>query len=98
MVVSDVSRDNQLNFHRTHITRRSESTYKSAQFLHRSVRPFLTGSIFQEIFGRAGSKIFLGNICPVHDLKISDRLLRYNSVFNQIPGFIWVGSGVLCWE
>ena len=33
-----------------------------------ALRPFLTGRIFQEIFGRVGSKIFLGNICPVHDL------------------------------
>ena len=36
--------------------------------------PFLTVRILQEIFGRAGSKLFLGNICTVHVLKISDCL------------------------
>ena len=60
------------------------------------VSPFLTGRIFQGIFGRAGSKIFLGDICPVHDLKILDRLLLQSAEFFQIqiPGFVCVGSGV----
>ena len=32
---------------------------------------------------------FLRNICQVHDLKISDRLLRSKSFFqNHIPGFM----------
>ena len=50
-------------------------------------RSFLTGRIFQEIFRRAGSKIFLGNIYPVHDLKISDRLLRSKSFFKSDSWF-----------
>ena len=41
----------------------------------------VTGRFCQEIFGRAGSRIFLRNNCPVHDLKISDRLLRSKSSF-----------------
>ena len=49
-----------------------------------NVRAFLTGRIFQEIFGRPGSKRFLGNICPVYDLNISDRLLRSKSFFKII--------------
>ena len=40
------------------------------------IRTALRRSIFPEIFGRAGSKIFLENTCLVHDLKISNRLLQ----------------------
>ena len=44
---------------------------------------------FQEILGLEGSKIFLGKFRQVHNLKISDRLLRSKSFFQEnIPGFI----------
>ena len=44
---------------------------------------------FQELFGLEGSKTFLEKIRQVHNLKISNRLLRSTS-FSQknIPGFI----------
>ena len=54
-----------------------------------TVRPFLTRKFFQELFGLEGSKKFLGKFCQVHNLKISDRLLRSRSFFQKsIPGFI----------
>ena len=54
-----------------------------------SVRPFLTRKFFQEILGLEGSQNFLGKFRQVHNLKISDRLLRSKSFFQEnIPGFI----------
>ena len=44
-----------------------------------AVRPFLTRKFFQELFGLEGSKLFLEKSCQVHNLKISDRLLRSES-------------------
>ena len=46
---------------------------------------------FQELFGLEGSKNFLEKFRQVHNLKISDHLLRSKSLFFLIPGFI---SGV----
>ena len=44
---------------------------------------------FQELFGLEGSKNFLENVRQVHNVKISDRLLRSKSFFQKnIPGFI----------
>ena len=43
------------------------------------IRPFLTRKIFQELFGLEGSKNFLEKSRLVHNLKISDRLLRFFS-------------------
>ena len=69
------------------------------------LRPFLTRKFFQEILGLEGSQNFLGKFRQVHNLKISDRLLRSKSFFQEnIPGFIcsvfrsaWGGDGV-GWE
>ena len=44
-----------------------------------AVRPFLTRKNFQELLGLEGSKHFLEKIREVHNLKISDRLLRSRS-------------------
>ena len=53
------------------------------------LRPFLTRNFFEEIFGLEGSKTFLEKKRQVHNLKISDRLLRSKSFFQEnIAGFI----------
>ena len=49
-----------------------------------AVRPFLTRKCFQELFGLEGSNLFLEKFRQVHNLKISDRLLRSKSVFQNI--------------
>ena len=52
-------------------------------------RSFLTRNFFKEILGLEGSKFFLGKFRQVHNLNISDRLLRSKSFFQEnIPGFI----------
>ena len=52
-----------------------------------AVRLFLTRVFFQELFGLEGSKNSLKNF--VHNLKISNHLLRSKSFFQKnIPGFI----------
>ena len=44
---------------------------------------------FQELFGLEGSKNFLEKFRQMHNLKMSDRLLRSNSFFQKKnPGFI----------
>ena len=54
-----------------------------------AVRPFFTRICFQELFGLEGSNNFLENFRQVHNLKISDRLLRPKSFFQKnIPGFV----------
>ena len=70
-----------------------------------TIRPFLTRSFFQEISGLEGSKQFLEKTRQVHNLMISDRLLRSKSSFQEnVPRFIcsvfcsaWGGDGV-GWE
>ena len=52
------------------------------------VRPFLTRKFFEEILGLERSKNF-ENFREVHNLNISDRLLRSKSFFQEnIPGFL----------
>ena len=54
-----------------------------------TVKPFLTRIFFQELFGLEGSKKGLEKFRQVHNLKISNRLLRSKSFFQKnIPGFI----------
>ena len=54
-----------------------------------AVRPFLTRELFQELFGLEGSKKILEKFRQVHNLKISDRLLRSKSFFQKnTSGFI----------
>ena len=60
-----------------------------------SIRPFLTGRILQGIVERVVWKIFLGNICPVHDLKISERLLR-SKIFSKSDSWFYVQRISLC--
>ena len=68
-------------------TRRCGNTYFPKYFM--AVRPFLTRIFFQELFGLGGSKYFLEKIRQVHNLKISNRLLRSKSFFQKnIPRFI----------
>ena len=68
-------------------TRKCGKIYFPKYFM--AVRPFLTRIFFQELFGLEGSKHFLENFCHVHNLKISNRLLRPKSFFQKnIPGFI----------
>ena len=44
---------------------------------------------FQELFGLEGLKKFLEKVRQVHNLKISNRLLRSKSFFQKnIPGFV----------
>ena len=68
-------------------TRKCGNVYFPQFFM--AVRPFFTRNFFQELFGLEGSKNFLEQFRLVHNLKISDRLLRPKSSFQKnIPGFI----------
>ena len=68
-------------------TRKCGNIYIPKYFM--AVRPSLKRSLFQELFGLEGSKKFLENLRQVHNLKISNRLLRSKSFFQKnIPGFI----------
>ena len=68
-------------------TRKCGNIYFPKYFM--AVRPFLTRKLFQEIFELEGSKQVLQKFRQVHNLKISDRLLRSKSFFQKnIPGFI----------
>ena len=68
-------------------TRKCGKKYFPYYFM--AVRPFLTRIFFQQLFGLEGSKTFLEKFRQVHNLKISDRLLRSESFFKKyIPGFI----------
>ena len=55
-------------------TRKCRNIYFPKYF--KAVRPFLTRNVFQELFGLDGSKHFPKKNRQVHNLKISDRLLR----------------------
>ena len=71
-------------------TRKCEDVYFPKCFM--AVRPFLTRIFFQELFGLEGSKKFLEKFRQVHNLKISNRLLRSKSFLqNYISGFICSG-------
>ena len=63
-------------------TRKCGNIYFPKYFM--AVRPFLTRIFFQELFGFEGSNNFLEKFRQVHNLKISDRLLRSNSFFQKI--------------
>ena len=68
------------------VTRKCGNFYFPNYFM--AVRPFLRRIFFQELFGLEGSNKFLEKFRQVHNLKISNRLLRSNSFFqNNIPGF-----------
>ena len=68
-------------------TRKCGNIYFPKYFM--AVRSFLTRIFFQGLFGLEGSKKFLEKSRQVHNLKISDRLLRSKSFFQKtIPGFI----------
>ena len=68
-------------------TRKCGNIYFPKYFI--VVRPFLTGIFFQELSGLEGLNNFLEKFCQVHNLKISDHLLRSKSFFQKnIPGFI----------
>ena len=58
-------------------TRKCGNIYFPKYFM--AVRPFLTRAFFQELFGLETSKYFLEKFRQVHNLKISDRLLRSKS-------------------
>ena len=60
-------------------TRKCGDIYFPKYFM--AVRPFLTRIFFQELFGLEGSKNFLEKFRQVHNLKISNRLLRSKSFF-----------------
>ena len=67
-------------------TRKCGNIYFPKYFM--AIRPFLTRIFFQELFGLEGSKKILEKNCQVHNLKISDRLLRTKSFLQKnIPGF-----------
>ena len=68
-------------------TRKCGNIYFPKFFM--AVRPFFTRNYFQKLFGLEGSKIFLEKLRQVHNLKISNPLLRSKSFFQKnIPGFI----------
>ena len=68
-------------------TRRCGNIYCPKYFM--AVRPFFTRNCFQELFGLEGSKKNLEKSRQVHNLKISDRLLRSKSVFQKnLAGFM----------
>ena len=60
-------------------TRKCGNVYLSKYFM--AVTPFFTRIFFQELFGLEGSKHFLEKFRQVHNLKISNRLLRSESFF-----------------
>ena len=69
-------------------TRKCGNIYFTKYFMA-ARRPFFTRIFFQELFGLEGSKTFLEKFRQVHNLKISNRLLRPKSFFQKnIPGFI----------
>ena len=68
-------------------TRKCGNIYFPKYFM--AVTPFSTRTFFQELFRLQGSKHFLEKFRQVHNLKISNRLLRSKSFFHKnIPGFI----------
>ena len=70
-------------------TRECGNIYFPKHFM--AVRPFFTRIFFQELFGLKGSKNFLKKNRQVHNLKISNRLLRSKSFFQKnIAGFICI--------
>ena len=68
-------------------TRKCGNIYFPKCFM--AVTPFSTRTFLQELFRLEGSKHFLEKFRQVHNLKISNRLLRSKSFFQKyFPGFI----------
>ena len=68
-------------------TRKCGNIYCPKYFM--AVRPFFTRKCFQELFGLEASKQNIEKSRQVHNLKISDRLLRSKSFFQKnIPGLL----------
>ena len=63
-------------------TRKCGNIYFPKYFM--AVRPFFTRTFFQELFGLEGSNNFLEKFRQVHNLKISNPLLRSKSFFQKI--------------
>ena len=63
-------------------TRKCGNVYFPKYFM--AVRPFLTRIVFQELFGLEVSKNFLRKFRQVHNLTISNRLLRSKTFFKKI--------------
>ena len=63
-------------------TRKCGNIHFSKYFM--AVRPFLTRIFFQELFELEVTKNFLAKFRQVHNLKISNRLLRSKSFFKKI--------------
>ena len=69
-------------------TRKCGNIYFPKYFM--AVRPFLTRIFFQELFGLEGANNFLEKFRQVHNLKISNRLLRSKSFLRK------TNSGLIC--
>ena len=76
-------------------TRKCGNIYFPKYFM--AVRPFLTRIFFQELFGLEGSKQFLENFRQVHNLKISDHLLRSKSFFQKVFLVLYAAYVYLFW-
>ena len=63
-------------------TRKCGNIYFPKYFM--AVRPFFTRIFFQELFGLEGSNNFLEKFRQVHNMKISNRLLRSKSFFEKL--------------
>ena len=63
-------------------TRKCGNIYFPKYFM--AVRPFLTRKFFQELFGLEGSKKIVEKIRQAHNLKVSNRLLRFKIFFKKI--------------
>ena len=73
-------------------TRKCGNMYFPKYFM--AVRPFVTRIFFQGLFGLEGSKHFLENFRQVHNLKISNRLLRSKSL--KIYIYSWFYMQRMC--
>ena len=63
------------------VTRKCGNIHFPKYFM--AVRPFLTTIFFQKLFGFEGSKNFLEKFRQVHNLKISNCLLRSKTFFRK---------------
>ena len=63
-------------------TRKCGNIYFPKYFM--AVRPFFPRNFFQELFGLEGLENLLENFRQVHNLKISNRLLRSKSFFKKV--------------
>ena len=75
-------------------TRKCGNIYFPKYFM--TVRPFFTRMFFQELFGLEGSKKFLEKFRQVHNLKISNRLLRSKSFFSKKYSWFYMQRMYVC--